>query len=382
VAASTRVVARSLEQAEAVRPVWETIPFERVDADVDFFSTVVRARPEVVRPHVIVRDDGAGGVVVARVEDIALTVSFGYRSIARPRVRALTVVPGGVAGVASQRVAQQLTDDLRAVLAEGEADVLVVPGVRTESALFTALESAPFACRGHAVERTTHRRLSLPPTFDELLASRSRSTRESVKRYTKRLLREHEDDLVLEVFRTPAEAERLFRDLETVAATTYQRGLGVAFADNEEHRSLALLGLDRGWFRAYVLSLAGRPIAFWTGYAYNGVFSIGTPGYDPAFAEHRVGQYVQMRMLEDLCDDPEVDSVDYGFGDAEYKRRFSDESWEEADLVLFAPRLRPVLLNALRSGGTGAALLAKRVLGQERAAEVKKRWRGRLERDR
>jgi hypothetical protein len=378
VVAPAPVVARSLDQVEELRPVWERMGWERVDADLDFFSTVVKARPHVVRPHVVVHSEGPEGMVVARIEDVRLTVSFGYRALARPCVRALTVVPGGVAGAGANGGADRLVQDLRDCLDTGEADVLVVPGVPTGSPLFRALSRPPVVCRGHAVERTVHRRLRLPPTFDDLIAERSRSTREAVRRYTKRLMRDHGDQLRFEIFRRPADAETLFRRLETVASKTYQRGLGVGFANTEEQRTLTLIGLERGWFRAYVLSLAGEPIAFWPGYAYNGVFSIGTPGYDPAFAEYRVGQYVQMRMLEDLCDDPEVHEVDYGFGDSEYKRRFSNESWEEADLVVFAPRLRPVFVNALKSGGEAATLLAKRVLGGERAAAVKKRWRGRL----
>ena len=50
--------------------------------------------------------------------------------------------------------------------------------------------------------------------------------------------------------------------------------------------------MERGWFRAYVLYLDGEPIAFWQGQAYNGVFSTGVPGFDPAYADLRVGNYV------------------------------------------------------------------------------------------
>ena len=78
----------------------------------------------------------------------------------------------------------------------------------------------------------------------------------------------------------------MFRaEVETVAALTYQRGLGVAAADTPEQRALVELALERGWFRMYVLSLGGEPVAFWSGAGYDRTFFIGTPGYDPAFAE-------------------------------------------------------------------------------------------------
>ena len=80
--------------------------------------------------------------------------------------------------------------------------------------------------------------------------------------------------------------------------------------------------MERGWFRAYVLYLDDEPVAFWQGQAYNGVFSTGVPGFDPAYADHRVGNYVLFKLIADLCADESIETLDYGFGDAEYKRRF------------------------------------------------------------
>jgi CelD/BcsL family acetyltransferase involved in cellulose biosynthesis len=376
-------VARTIAEVEALRPEWVEQRWERVDADIDFYLAVLASRPEVVRPHVLVHsgDDGPESMVVGRIEDVELKSSIGYRVVARPRVRSLTVVPRGIAGADTPQAARRLLAALTSTLARGEADVVVLPGLPTDSPLYEAARREPrLLCRDHLVEPGVHHRLRLPGSFDELLATRSRSTREAVKRYSKRLLRDHGDRISIEVFSRPEESERLFRDLEAVAAKTYQRGLGVAFADTEGQRALVRLGLERGWFRAWALYLAGAPIAFWSGYAYNGTFFIGTPGYDPSYADYRVGQFLQMRMLEDLCVDEGVEALDYGPGEAEYKRRFGNESWEEADVLVFSPSTRAVRINVVRTAVNGATRLARRVLGGERADLIKKRWRARLAR--
>jgi CelD/BcsL family acetyltransferase involved in cellulose biosynthesis len=155
----------------------------------------------------------------------------------------------------------------------------------------------------------------------------------------------------------------------------------VAFADTSEQRALTTLGLERGWFRAYVLHVDGAPVAFWPGYACDRTFFIGTPGYDPSFGQYRVGQYLQAEMIDDLCRDEGIDYLDYGFGDSEYKRRFGNESWEEADVLFFAPTFKGVRVRAVRGGVSSSAGLAKRVLGGERAEKLKKAWRARLARD-
>ena len=45
------------------------------------------------------------------------------------------------------------------------------------------------------------------------------------------------------------------------------------------------------------------------------------------------------KLIEDLCAD-ESHTLDYGFGDADYKRRFGDASWLEEDVLVYAPRRR------------------------------------------
>ena len=74
-----------------------------------------------------------------------------------------------------------------------------------------------------------------------------------------------------------------------VAEKTYQRGLGAGFADTEERRELVKIGLDRGWFRAWLLSIDDRPVAFWQGTAPGPVFFVNSTGFDPAYGSHGVG---------------------------------------------------------------------------------------------
>ena len=128
-----------------------------------------------------------------------------------------------------------------------------------------------------------------------------------------------------------------------------------------------------------MLYLDGAPAAFWPGWIYNRTFFVGTPGYEPALADHRPGQYVLMRVIADLCADPAIDVCDFGFGDSEYKRRFSNEEWDEADVLVFAPTLKGLRLNAGRTmvGHTdrGLRTIARRTGLAER---VKRAWRRRL----
>jgi hypothetical protein len=370
-----------LAEIETIRATWEAAPVSRADAHIDFYLAFAASREEFVRPYVLLveRGDELEAMLVARVEDVELPAKVGYRQIFSARVRAITLVHGGVVG-ANEEIAPLLVRELSQSLARGEADLVRLPALPVDSPLHrTALTMLPAYRRQPPSPPGVHRILELPATMQEFLGSRSKSTRESVKRYRKKLERDLGARLELRAYEDPSDIDRIFADTEPVAVKTYQHGLGVALADTAEQRALVEVGLEHGWFRAYVLYLDERAIAFWPGYAFRGTFFIGTPGYDPEYTEYRVGTYLQMRLTEHLCEDPALDAVDYGFGDAEYKRRFGTRSWEESDVLAFAAAPRALAIHGARSTVVIAANAARAVLGRVGLlARVKQGWRRRL----
>jgi CelD/BcsL family acetyltransferase involved in cellulose biosynthesis len=366
---------------EHLRASWESVAWDRLDPVREYFLTVVRSRPEVAGVHAFfLPDEGRPEVAfVGRIEEVPLGLSVGYRRIYSPKIRAITLVHGGTAGIDTAERAEGVLRRLRDALEEGTADALILPAVRTDSQLFAAAMDVRFPARQPVVARSVHWGLRLPDTFDAFLASRSSRTRKNLRVDRNRLQRDHGDSIELRVFREPAEADELFRDVRSLAAKTYQHGLGVAFADTADDEALISLALDRGWFRAYVLYVRGAPIAFWQGSVYARTFFTGTPGYDPSFADYGIGRYLLVRVIEQLCEDDEVDAIDYGFGDAEYKRRFGNESWEEADVILFAPRFRPLRINVTRTVLASSLRVVKGAFARVGATKrLKRRWRRRL----
>jgi hypothetical protein len=372
-------IARTSGELDALRDAWAGHAWPRVDADLDFLAAVVESSSGEARPHVAALDAPDGpAMLVGRIEQTELQSRIGYRTILSPAVRRLTVAHGGLAG--GDAAADVLVDEVLRTLRDGEADVALLPSLHVGSALYERARSRPPGrSRDRLVEVRTHRRLELPGSYDEFLADRSKSTRESIKRYSKKLERDLGDRLSIRVFDEPGSIDELFAAVEPIAAKTYQGGLGVALRDDPRNRRLAALGLERGWFRVWALCLDGTAVAFWPGWLYNRSFFIGTPGYEPELAEYRLGQYVLMRVIADLCTDPAADYCDYGFGDSEYKRRFSSEEWQEADVLVFAPSARGTRLNL----GRTAVGLTDRVLRSAAAKagvqeRLKRAWRRRL----
>ena len=285
----TARIARTPAEMQSLRQAWTEFAWPRVDADLEFLATLIETLPVGTRPHVAVidRDGEPTAMLVGRIEDTRLAVAFGYRIVFRPWVRILTVAHGGFGGGESEPAA--IMDEVLRLLRDGEADVALLPGLREGSSLLVEARSRPqFFARDRGLSLRMHRRLDLPGTYEEFLRSRSKSTRESIKRYSRKLERDLGQKLRMRVFSETRDIDEMFAATETVAAKTYQRGLGVALADNDQARRLVRLGLERGWFRTWVLYVDEEPVAFWPGWTYGGTFYVGTPGYDPALAEYRL----------------------------------------------------------------------------------------------
>jgi hypothetical protein len=376
----TRVtVARRLEEVEGLRDTWEALHPERLTADFDYHLTVLRHAPGVVRPHVAVleRDGSPTALAVGRVEDVDLTARLGYKTVLRPRVRALTISQGGLLGVDDQ-TAEPLFGALSGALAVDGLHVLRLRLLNVGGPVHELARSRPgLLTRQHLGVQVERWRARIPATFDDYLGARSSKTRSNVKRYARRLEEQFGDGVSFRVFRTPDELDELMRDTEAVHVKTYQRGMGAGLKGTELERRLRELAAARGWFRGFVLYLDDVPAAFWHGTAYRGVFYTGPTGYDPAHRDLRLGTYVLGKMVEKLCG--EVDWMDFGSGDAEYKRHFSDEHRLEEDVLVFAPRPRPVAINLAQTTVRGASRASKSVLAKSgRLRSARRAWRGRL----
>jgi CelD/BcsL family acetyltransferase involved in cellulose biosynthesis len=89
--------------------------------------------------------------------------------------------------------------------------------------------------------------------------------------------------------------------------------------------------------------------------------------------------YLLQKLLEDLCNEGSTDEVDFGFGDAQYKRDVCDHEKSQAAVLLFAPSAKGIALNSLRTPliyatNTARSLLVKTGLQQK----IKRAWRRRV----
>lgn len=381
VSTSDRVrVIRDSDELADIREAWLRLQGDQITTDPDLFEVSVQADPKIVRPHLLVLERAGTPVamLVGRLERGELSVKLGYRQIYDPRVSSITIVYGGILGEPDDDSFRLLLASLSDSLAAGEADVTTFRYLALDSPYYQVAASEPgFLRRQHVSHAELHWEQALPSSFEQFLQSHRR-TQKNMASATRRLHREFGDRVSVRLFTDPEDIDTYFADVETVARTTYQRRLGVAFGDLAAHRARTRLCMERGWYRGYVLYIDGEPRAFEHGDLYRGRYRGGRPGFDREYARFRIGWYLFMRSIEGLCADPGADVLDYGIGDADFKQWYGTRSWKEANVVIYAPSLRGARINLTRAALLTGTNATKRLIGAGKLDRViKRRWRAR-----
>lgn len=123
--------------------------------------------------------------------------------------------------------------------------------------------------------------------------------------------------------------------------------LGQRLGPSERHRAHFQALARLGALRSYVLHHQDRPVAFVFGWQWNGRFEYEKIGYDPALADHAPGRVLLYRVLEDLIADRTPRELDFGCGDAEYKRSFGTHEGTSGPLVIASHSVKTQLWSGL-----------------------------------
>jgi hypothetical protein len=296
-------------------------------------------------------------MMIGRVEKTSVDVAIGYPRLGLlsacvtallPRLRLLEVLYRGMPGDWSKPRLNALLLEIKEGLARGECHAVRFRMLGLHSSLWQeSREKFSWASRGCVGTPNPHWSLDCSKGYKDYFQGLDTKTRKNFTRRRKQLEAEFGDATVRHLDQ-PQDAESVAAATEAIVAKTYQKGFDRAWT-SAEMLARVRLWLARGVFHAYFLSLDGEVCAYQHVLNYGGEgFGIGT-GYDPRFQRYAIGRFIQLRAIEDLCERHGVRSIDFGFGDADYKRELCGQRWEEADLVLFRPSAVGLAGNLLRT---------------------------------
>jgi len=372
-------VLKTLPELEEIRSVWESWPGNR-DSEMDSYLTFLQSNPATVRPHVVVveREGRPEAILVGRIDLGHVACRLGYLRLNLP-AKIMCFVYGALRGNASEEGCKLILSSILEGLSDREADVAYMNFLREDSDLYRLVVQKPnLFCRDYLRITEPHFAATLPASAEKFYQGLSSGAKWQAKSKQKKLIKDFAGDVKIRCFREVAELDGMVQDVEQVARNSYQRGLGVGFLDSPAARRQLRLKAERGWLRGYVLYVAGRPAAFWLGDMNQGTFGSDYMAYDAEFGKYSPGMFLIYKVIEDLCgsNGERVNGIDFATGHAQYKQVLSNQEWCETSAYIFAPTIKGIYLNSVRSVVGGMDRAVKSLLVRTNLLQkVKKAWR-------
>lgn len=370
---------RQLPEIEEVRHCWETWPGNR-DSEINTFLMFVNSNPDTVSPYILVvhRDGTPAAMLVGRIDRGAVVVRLGYFTL-RLRAHIMCFVYGALRGDASPETSELMISEVLRALSRGDADVAYMNFLKEGSDLSRLAMSKPGVLSRDYVRTTQpHFAVSLPTTIDAFHQGLSPKVRKNQRWQAKKLQNSFPGQVRIECYRDLQDIDRMVCDVESVAKKSYQRGIGVGFFDTPETRERLRFKAEHGWLRGYVLYLADEPAAFWLGDVNGSAFGSDYIGFDSQYSSYSPGMYLVMRVIEGFSDGNRegITAVDFGPGNAQYKEVLSNQQWSETCIHIFAPSLKGVALNLVRTCvGSVDKALKNTLVRTNLLQKVKRTWR-------
>lgn len=372
------VVARDNIKIETLREIWGHLNWHP-NAQIDFFK-LINAERKIVRPHVIVvLEDGVpSAMVIGRIVDDDVRARLGYKTFRLARLRQLHIIYGGLLGNIDEH-ADLVVGGILRVLRDREAEMVLFNHLDTRLPVFESIRrNTSRLCRAPAFEKPTHWRVQLPETIDKFIQRSSKKHRYWLRRSQRVLQKDYSKGVTWRSADSYASTTQLADAMETVAAETYQRKLGGGFEKNVENLHRLELAARNNWLRAIVMEIDNKPCAYWLGSVYRDIYYSEATGYDTKLRKYEIGTLAFFKLVESLCLEG-VKTFDFGLGDALYKQRLGDASWEEDSIRIFAPSARGITVNLMRTVLEGPTSLGRSILQSFNAEHrIKTFWRRRL----
>ncbi len=381
------IVARNLEEIERIRPVWEQMqsdePYPIINADIDRYLSIVKAKADEVEPYVMLmkRNGQPATMVIGSIENCQFNIKFGYKTIFSPSLKCLSIEYGGILGQKNNGVCAKAVSELMSTFRSHNVDVIFFNHLKTNLSLYHYARTMPgFACRGHFLKHEPHWVMDMPKSMDDFYQARTARHRNNLRRYIRRLEKQYLGQIEVITYRRKDDLDKAIKAASDISAKTYQYALGSGFVDKLLVRNMLTTAARRDWLRFSVLFVDHQPCAFQAGTRYDANYFMEQIGFDPKWKDFQVGTVLFLKVLENICDDAEIELLDFGFGDAEYKKSYGTRCWEEASVYIFAPRFRPAAVNLLQSISRGASLGCGAILDKMGVlAYAKRRWRNLLQ---
>lgn len=341
------MTANSIDDAEFHRS-WLDFLVHAPNGEIDLHPDFAVAEYELGEPPL---------VYTRRVGPKSDPPSFASLAVLGARTRRFPLLPGipwrvslrerylladQVAGDNSIEALSAFVEGVGQVLRAGVADWVFFDDVEVDSPLWKLLadsNQAPGVAVFYPSPPQPRWRLRFPDNPADVWKNFSKRAQENFRKRVKKFPHQ------LHCYRNESEAGEFLEKAHQISLKSWQtQHLGLRVPLNPDQRQRWERVARMGAMRSYILEHDGAPVAFMQSVQWKDRFLGIETGYDQAYARFSPGTVLLVRMLADLLAQETPRRLDFGWGDAEYKKMFSNERTLSGRVLLVRRAVKPLLV--------------------------------------
>jgi CelD/BcsL family acetyltransferase involved in cellulose biosynthesis len=324
-------------------------------------------------------------LIIGYCSSTSVRCRFGYARVPTPTLRTLVIVHGGLLTNGTRSGEQAILDYLSDLLDAGNIDLVQVCYAPVDLPLTLGLESSlRHRTRVIVSPRQKHWRATLLETGGgSRTKQHSKKTRETLRRKGRRLAGRFDGAITFVVATNQEDVPNFLAQASEVAAFTYHHALDAGICANALWCDILAKAAMVNMLRSYLLVAKGKPIAYIFGTVHTGTFHLEATGYLPEHRDLSPGAVLLEHAIQDLCQRG-VHTIDFGFGDADYKRFHGTDNYDEQTLYFYSAHGRHATVSWLMHQALlRITSMAERCIRSTGLLGFTKRvWRGRLQESR
>ena len=374
-------IADSIDACKRLREPWLELS-RRTNAlppnvNPDRFLATLQAMGPKVNPYIVIfRNAGVPrAMIVARKSGGRSISQLGYLRIPSPSVKSLDIVYGGLLA-SDEAGARSVANHIAMLLTKRIVDRVLVNHLAMNSLPYREIACHADITRALRIERTEPHWVIKPDSADPEfgLSSLSSRTRRTLRR-ERRKIEKTLGSVHVDLLGRRRDVDRIIDWAAQITSVTFHDKLGNPFRDAAIWRYPLELEADRDALCAVFMLAQTQPIAFFIGSLHANTLFLDATGYLPQHAAYSPGKHLLLWLIRH-CAAERIETIDLGFGDAEYKRVFGTHHWAEQSIRLYGRSVRGMaawITNAMTTRGATRLQATANRLGIAR--RIKNAWR-------
>lgn len=377
----TIVVAQTLVDVEKIRDDWSSIRDEFGKATpyshCDYFKQVCDAFDAGIKPHVVAfyDDDKLVALLIGRqaTKPVCRLKAIGLRILS---MSYWTIAFDGIITNGKESSINAAIEYFDNQLSSGRIDLIKLRhnplNDKAISKIVNHLQNRFKTIRKSEVH--LYRELRDAETGLEI-SIHSGKTKSTFRRKDRNLAKHFGGAVEMQSLSSPEDVNAFIEDADSIVSQTYQAVLGVGVTNNQRWQAVVNALALMGSFRGYVLRSNDSPIAYIIGSVVNDRFTLFATGFLPKYQNLSPGTVLMNRVLSSL-DEEGVRLVDFGFGDAPYKRLHATRIDEDMFLQIYGKRYRNIFAWLFDACNTSVLRIARQTMEKFGLDQSAKRiWR-------